>query len=93
MTLTYVFHSGFVLETGKSILIFDYWMDLAGVVPPGASETATLLVAVSSLSDLKLGYSFLCILWPAASILLGASRNMQIRRISISGKSVGKEKA
>ena len=34
MTLTYVFHSGFVLETEKSILIFDYWLDLNGVVPP-----------------------------------------------------------
>lgn len=34
MTLTYVFHSCFVLETEKSILIFDYWMDLKGVVPP-----------------------------------------------------------
>lgn len=34
MTLTYIFHSGFVLETKKSILIFDYWMDLTGVVPP-----------------------------------------------------------
>ena len=34
MILTYIFHSGFVLETEKSILIFDYWMDLNGVVPP-----------------------------------------------------------
>ena len=34
MTLTYVFHSCFVLETHKSILIFDYWLDLNGVVPP-----------------------------------------------------------
>ena len=34
MTLTYVFHSCFVLETEKSILIFDYWLDLNGVVPP-----------------------------------------------------------
>ena len=33
MTLTYVFHSCFVLETEKSILIFDYWMDLKGIVP------------------------------------------------------------
>ena len=33
MTLTYIFHSGFVLETEKSILIFDYWLDLNGVVP------------------------------------------------------------
>ena len=34
MTLTYVFHSCFVLETDKSILIFDYWLDPNGVVPP-----------------------------------------------------------
>ena len=34
MTLTYIFHSGFVLETEMSILIFDYWLDLNGVVPP-----------------------------------------------------------
>ena len=34
MTLTYIFHSGFVLETEESILIFDYWLDLNGVVPP-----------------------------------------------------------
>ena len=27
MTLTYIFHSGFVLETEKSILVFDYWLD------------------------------------------------------------------
>ena len=33
MTLTYIFHSGFVLETEKFILIFDYWLDLNGVVP------------------------------------------------------------
>ena len=26
MTLTYIFHSGFVLEAEESILIFDYWM-------------------------------------------------------------------
>ena len=33
MTLTYIFHSGFVLETEESILIFDYWLDPSGVVP------------------------------------------------------------
>ena len=27
MTLTYIFHSGFVLETEQSILVFDYWLD------------------------------------------------------------------
>ena len=32
MTLTYIFHSGFVLETELSILLFDYWMDPSGVM-------------------------------------------------------------
>ena len=27
MKLTYIFHSGFVLETEQSILVFDYWLD------------------------------------------------------------------
>ena len=34
MTLRYIFHSGFLLETEKSILIFDYWMDPANVMKP-----------------------------------------------------------
>ena len=33
MTLTYIFHSGFALETEKSILIFDYWQDPSGCLP------------------------------------------------------------
>ena len=32
MTLRYIFHSGFVLETKRCILVFDYWMDPAGVM-------------------------------------------------------------
>ena len=33
MTLTYVFHSGFMLEGTDAILIFDFWRDAAnGVV-------------------------------------------------------------
>ena len=32
MTLTYIFHSGFVLETEHSILVFDYWLDPSGVL-------------------------------------------------------------
>lgn len=32
MTLTYIFHSGFVLETNQSILVFDYWLDPCGVM-------------------------------------------------------------
>ena len=34
MTIRYIFHSGFLLETEKSILIFDYWMDPANVMKP-----------------------------------------------------------
>ena len=44
MTLTYVFHSCFVLETDKSILIFDYWLDLNGVVPPFLKKDKTVYV-------------------------------------------------
>lgn len=33
MRLTYIFHSGFALETESAILIFDYWMDPANVMP------------------------------------------------------------
>ncbi|MBP5393337.1 MAG: MBL fold metallo-hydrolase [Bacteroidaceae bacterium] len=32
MTLTYIFHSGFVLETEQSILVFDYWLDPSKVM-------------------------------------------------------------
>ena len=32
MKLSYIFHSGFVLETEQSILVFDYWMDHSGVM-------------------------------------------------------------
>lgn len=33
MNIRYIFHSGFLLETERCILIFDYWMDPAGVMP------------------------------------------------------------
>ncbi len=32
MTLTYIYHSGFVLETDSAILVFDYWEDHCGVM-------------------------------------------------------------
>lgn len=32
MKLTYIFHSGFVLETERCVLVFDYWMDPARVM-------------------------------------------------------------
>ena len=33
MTITYIFHSGFVVETDNFNLVLDYWMDPAGVMP------------------------------------------------------------
>ena len=33
MKLTYIFHSGFVVVTEKCLLVFDYWMDPAGIIP------------------------------------------------------------
>ena len=33
MRLTYIFHSGFAIETDRCILTFDYWMDPEGIVP------------------------------------------------------------
>jgi L-ascorbate metabolism protein UlaG (beta-lactamase superfamily) len=33
MTLTYIFHSGFALETHSAILVIDYWLDPADVIP------------------------------------------------------------
>ena len=32
MTLRYIFHSGFLIETTRCILVFDYWMDPADVM-------------------------------------------------------------
>ncbi len=32
MTITYIFHSGFAIETKEAILVFDYWHDPANVM-------------------------------------------------------------
>lgn len=32
ITLTYIFHSGFVVETKSCVFVFDYWLDPAGVL-------------------------------------------------------------
>ena len=32
MTLRYIFHSGFLIQTARCILVFDYWMDPADVM-------------------------------------------------------------
>lgn len=47
MKLTYLFHSGFVLETGRCLLLFDYWMDPAGVVPRLLSSDKPMYVFCS----------------------------------------------
>lgn len=47
MRLTYIFHSGFAIETCSSILIFDYWMDPAGVIP-GLLESEKAVYVFSS---------------------------------------------
>ena len=47
MKLTYLFHSGFVLETDTCILVFDYWMDPARVMP-GLLESDKPLYVLAS---------------------------------------------
>ena len=47
MTLTYIFHSGFVLDTEQSILVFDYWLDPSGVIG-GVLKTDKPLYVFSS---------------------------------------------
>ena len=42
MTLTYIFHSGFMLETDRAILVFDYWLDPSRVMPSMPKAPATL---------------------------------------------------
>ena len=44
MTLTYIFHSCFVLEVEKSILIFDYWLDPGNVMPQFLEKDKPLYV-------------------------------------------------
>ena len=57
MTLTYIFHSGFVLETDKSILIFDYWLDLNGVVPPFLKKDKPVYVFSSHFHEVSPTFS------------------------------------
>lgn len=47
MTLTYIFHSGFVLETERAVLIFDYWLDPGNVVPAFVRTEKPLYVFAS----------------------------------------------
>lgn len=45
--LTYIFHSGFVLETGQCLLVFDYWMDPAHVMDGYMATTKPVYVFAS----------------------------------------------
>ena len=47
MKLTYIFHSGFVIETDTCVLIFDCWRDPAGVVSKVLSTTKPVYVFAS----------------------------------------------
>lgn len=47
MQLTYIFHSGFVFETDQCILVFDYWMDPAGVMPRYLESSKPMYVFAS----------------------------------------------
>lgn len=47
MKLTYIFHSGFALETEKAIIVFDYWLDPTGVMPRMLAKRKHLYVLCS----------------------------------------------
>lgn len=44
MTLTYIFHSGFVLEAENCILVFDYWMDPSNTMQKFTRSTKPIYV-------------------------------------------------
>ena len=54
MTLTYIFHSGFVLETEQSILVFDYWLDPSGVMDSVIQSEKPMYVFSSPLRRISL---------------------------------------
>lgn len=47
MTVTYIFHSGFLMETPSAVLIFDYFKDPAGVVDSLADTGKTVYFIAS----------------------------------------------
>ena len=49
MKLTYIFHSGFALETENCMLVFDYWLDPAHVID--GLLKCTISTATSSLGN------------------------------------------
>lgn len=47
MTLTYVFHSGFAIETAQALLLFDCWLDPSNCLPPLLASGKPVYVFVS----------------------------------------------
>ena len=60
MTLTYVFHSCFALETDRCILVFDYWMDPARVLPRVLSRGKHVYVLSSHFHEDHFNREMLC---------------------------------
>lgn len=44
MRLTYIFHSGFLLETERCFLVFDYWMDPSGAMSHALASSKPIYV-------------------------------------------------
>lgn len=49
--LTYIFHSGFLLETDHCLLVFDHWIDLAKVMPAALASPKPMYVFSSHFHD------------------------------------------
>ncbi len=47
LQLTYIFHSGFALESDNYILIFDYWMDPARIMPKFLTDERPIYIFAS----------------------------------------------
>lgn len=58
MKLTYIFHSGFAVETQSCVLVFDYWMDPADCMPVILSKGKPVYVLVISMKITSPGKSF-----------------------------------
>ena len=65
MTLTYIFHSGFILETKQSILVFDYWLDPSGVMDGVLQSEKPVYEFLGELKDIrKIADSFDVVMFP-----------------------------
>ena len=65
MTLTYIFHSGFILETKRSILVFDYWLDPSGVMDGVLQSEKPVYEFLGELKDIrKIADSFDVVMFP-----------------------------